>query len=762
MVRSGRSVAVGWLLGAQALLGVGAIAAAVPSAEGPVAERVVRQDLGGTWKIRAGRLQPAGLYDPAIEDDAWTEIAVPGNWYPQGHDLAGAVWHRKRFTLPASRMGNMVTLVFEGVDYAADVWLNGTYLGFHEGYFAPFSFDVSELLDPTGENLLAVRVDSPLERPGPSWSLNKRLIKGIFGHHDARPGGAWSARGQERNTGGIWAPVYLDFTDRVRIGAMRLDGAPGSRPADPDPDARLRVQLRLDTRVAEPTPVEVELRIEADGFSPGHPPFAPFVVPHTLQAGAQEVRVVVRCPNAALWWPWDRGQPRLYRVTATVRVDGRVLAGRSDVTGFRAVRFDEEAGRFEINGERYFVRGTNYIGTQYLASMDAARYGEDLALMRRAHVNAVRVHAHVAARGLYREADRRGLLIWQDFPLQWGYEDTPELHGAVAAQARAMVETLANHPSIVQWCGHNEPPWDADWMRHKYPHYDPEQNRQLDRDLAAVLREADPTRPVQAISSTAEHPWLGWYSGSWTDYAEPATIPWITEFGAQALPDLATLRTFLPERALWPDDEADWAIWSFHNFQRKETFELAGVAPGGSVGELVSNTQRYQSDLIRLAAESYRRQRFDPVGGIFQFMFVECWPAISWAVVDHTRRPKAGYYALQTAFQPVLPSIAWQRTEWLPGADPGIHLWVINDLRTALPDLRMTYAVRRGNEVVREHALEVPVAGDSAEQVVHVTDLPEEPGAYELVVRLEASALAAPATNRLAFRVLEEENDDAT
>ncbi len=713
-----------------------------------------RISLEGAWKVLPARLRPAAMYAPSVDDRSWHEIHVPGNWYVEGLDVSGPVWYRKRFPALSGDPGQLTTLVFEGVDYAADVWLNGHYLGFHEGYFAPFEFDVSGLLRASGENLLAVRVDSPLEHPGPSWSLHKRLVKGIFAHHDARPGGAWSARGQEKNTGGIWAPVYLETSHGARFSSFELRAQPGTSPRDPDPDATLMVGMGLYGSVLEATPVEIELRVEPEGFLADHRPFPPTRIPYILRPGAQEVSTGINCPGARLWWTWDRGEPRLYRVTARVWEGRRLLTMRTARTGFRAIAWQPDRGLLRLNGERLFLRGTNYIGTQWLSEMNAERYGEDLALMQRAHVNAVRVHAHVASKSFYEEADRRGILIWQDFPLQWGYEETPELHGAVMTQAQEMVRHLFNHPSIMIWSGHNEPPWDADWMQYKYADYDPLQNEALDRDLAATLRRADPTRPVHAVSSTAEHPWLGWYSGAWTDYREAVSLPLITEFGAQALPDLATLRTFIPEHALWPETEQDWMPWTYHNFQRKETFEIAGVEAGTNVRELIANTQQYQSDLIQLAGESYRRQRFAPVGSIFQFMFVECWPAISWAVVDHVRRPKPGYYALQAAYQPVLPSIEWTRRSWPQGETGEIVLWVINDLRESFPNARLRHAVLAGDRVISEAEQTISVAGDAVARIGAVTDLPQTPGAYELVVWLEAAGLDGPATNRLAFQIL--------
>ncbi len=157
--------------------------------------------LAGQWEFL-----PSGSEAMPAAKAAWQTINVPGNWYTQGYDHHGVAWYRLKFNANTSPE-TVSTLHFGGVDYFAAVWLNGQKLGSHEGYFQAFAFDVSKHLK-AGENILLVRVNSPQEK-AEDYSLRKRLIKGIFAHHDTRPGGAWSDRGQEQNTGGIWGEVRL-------------------------------------------------------------------------------------------------------------------------------------------------------------------------------------------------------------------------------------------------------------------------------------------------------------------------------------------------------------------------------------------------------------------------------------------------------------------------------------------------------------------------------------------------------------------------
>jgi beta-mannosidase len=302
-----------------------------------------------------------------------------------------------------------------------------------------------------------------------------------------------------------------------------------------------------------------------------------------------------------------------------------------------------------------------------------------------------------------------------------------------------MVSGYYNHPSIIAWSLINEPAWDAKWMKYKYPSYTDNYNKQLTDTLYASIEPMDHTRHVHAFSGTLEHPWLGWYSGVWQDYNKPAAFDIITEYGAQALPGLPSLRKIFNEADLWPTTEPQWAKWEYHNFQRKETFTLAKVPMGSTTAEFVNNTQAYQVKLIKLAAESYRRQRYQPVNCIFQFMFVEDWPSMNWGVVDYWRTPKSGYYALQQAYQPVLPSIAWEQEHFKLGETAKFTLWVINDLWQAFPKARLSYSLRNAKTLMATQMLETDIAADSGRVIKTLAWRNLAAGHYEIVAKVETA-----------------------
>jgi beta-galactosidase/beta-glucuronidase len=507
-------------------------------------------NLAGHWRFCTE--DNSDFAQPGYVDSSWKTMSIPANWFLGGLDHHGVVWFRHEFRHRARR--EFTALHFDGVDYFADVYLNGEHLGHHTGYFDPFAFDVTEILR-SGKNILAVRVESPYETPGPDgWYLRKRLIKGVLNHHDCRPGGGWEPIGQSYNTGGIWNRVYLEQHGAVTIDRLLLRADMDSQP--PALHAELTVRnrtrkrrARLDVRCA---PENFKGKVQTTRFTLELPEGESV---HSVQIPVEDIRP---------WQPWDRGFPHLYEVSASLVADKESIS-RSSLFGFRTVRV--EAGfRWFINGHSYFLRGSNYLPSQWLAETlfpEAASgkehpfgggaggdfYSRDVALAKEANLNILRVHAHMLPPEFHEACDRAGLLVWQDFPFQWGYSDELEFHAEAERQMRAMITGLYNHPSIAAWCCHNESPWDAPWMAGQAGGlYDPTHNRDLDARLEAAARELDPARYVHRNSGTGDgHTYPGWYVGHWRDYQNLPAAPFITEYGAQGLPVRQNVLRMLPQ-----------------------------------------------------------------------------------------------------------------------------------------------------------------------------------------------------------------------
>jgi beta-mannosidase len=187
--------------------------------------------------------------------------------------------------------------------------------------------------------------------------------------------------------------------------------------------------------------------------------------------------------------------------------------------------------------------------------------------------------------------------------------------------------------------------------------------------------------PHPGSGGTDTHTYFGWYHGEERDFpramaAWPRLARFVTEFGAQAVPD--TDEFMEPER--WPD--LDWdRLWRTHALQR---FAFDRYVPPGDYAtfdEWKAATQQYQATVVKHHVETLRRLKYRPTGGFCQFSFADAHPSVTWSVLDHARVPKAGFAALRDACRPVIVVADRPKARYEPGEALALDVHVVNDLR---------------------------------------------------------------------------------
>jgi beta-mannosidase len=487
-----------------------------------------------------------------------------------------------------------------------------------------------------------------------------------------------------------------------------------------------------------------------------------------LAAGANQVRWRVPVERPQLWWPWALGGQPLYDVEVEVRLEDGVSDRRVVTTGLRQVQVSNFIAT--VNGERLFLKGANCGPTsRALAEVGPDQLARDVCLAREAGLDLIRVHAHITRGEVYETADRLGMLIWQDLPLQWGYGQVRRQAGQ---QARQAVLQLGHHPSIALWCGHNEPvALDAAPGRANTPRNSarmlagqllPSWNKTaLDRTVRRALERADGSREVVAHSGVVPHPawgtdshfYYGWYHGDERDFPAmmsrfPVLARFVSEFGAQAVPN--TDDFIQPER--WPD--LDWEDLEAHYAFQPEPF-TERVPPGAypTFDAWRRATQDYQARLLRYHIEALRRLKYRPTGGFCLFLLADAQPAISWSVLDHQRSPKSGYAAVKAACAPVIVTADRPAESYRPGDRFEADVHIVSDLRAALPEAEATAALRwPGGERRWRFAGEVPA--DTCTRIGRVSHiLPSETPAGPIVLELAVRWAEGGATNTYESRV---------
>nr|AGC71333.1 beta-mannosidase [uncultured bacterium A1Q1_fos_515] len=686
-------------------------------------------ELTGTWRVIAAddELRRNGVgFD---RDDAnWDEIVVPSHWrtHPTfvAHD--GPLLHRLRFEHDRPADGERLWIVFDGIFSQADVWLDGAYLGDPEGYFVPHAYDVTSLMRLGTEHVLAVEVTC-----APQRGDTKRAITGAF--QDPRIAGSW-------NPGGIWRPVRIERTGPVRIDRCRIV----CRDAN-DKRAHLRVAARLDADA----PHTVRLSTTVGGITLAHQQ-------QSLAKGSNEVTWNLDVPEPSLWWPWSLGEQPLTDVTVEVDVDGTVSDRHTVRTGLREVAFQDWT--FSVNGERLFTKGA-LLGPSRLALADSSPESlrHDLELAKEAGLDLVRLHRHIARPETYAAADELGMLLWQDFPLFGGYARS--VRRQAVDQARAAVDLLGHHPSIVLWCGHDTP--EAGALGQQLPTWN---KTILDRWVKRAFERADESRPVIAHSGVPPHvPQLdgtdsnlafGWERGEVGDLATiaatmPRMVRFVSGFGAQSVPDAEGVI----QAMAWPD--LDWAQLVAEHGMQRDAFEQH-VPPSAFLraDDWRAASQRYQARVLRQQIETLRRLKYRPTGGFCFASLADAGPAISTAVLDHERRPKPAYQAVTEACRPVIVVADPLAPEVQSGTPIALDVHVVSDLRTVLDGIVCT-AVLRWAGGSHRWAWRGDAPPDGCVRVGMVRFVvPDAPGDLWLDLTLEHGDLVA--TNRYEASIIRE------
>ena len=670
-------------------------------------------DLAGQWRVTKATddaLRTSVGLD--TDDEEWPTIHVPSHW--QSHPLFasenGPLLYRKDFELGVPESGERRFIVVDGLFYQGDVWLDGAYLGDPEGYFIPHAYDITALASLDTEHVLAIGATCSPQRDKKA----KRNITGVFQH--------WDCIDPDFNPGGIWRGVRIERSGPVRIDALRVL----CRDAN-EARANVRLSTRLDSN--GDLPVRIVTYVNNKVVDE---------IEKTLASGINSIDWDVDINEPKLWWPWSMGQQNLTDIRVEVVHENTISHSVSRRTGLREVAVQDWV--YSINGERIFLKGANLAPTRaMLGDATDIELRRDIELAREAGLDLVRVHGHISRPELYDAADELGMLVWQDFPLQWGY--ARQIRREAVRQAEEAVNLLGHHPSIMTWCAHNEPftfnvtPGESfDIKKMAVPflagHQLPSWNKSvLDRWVKRSFEKADVTRPVIAhsgvlphlptLDGTDSHLYFGWYHGHERDLPGfaaklPRLMRFVSEFGAQAIPESAE---FI--------DASEWPVLDWKNLENKFGMQRGNfenhcpASAFDSFDDWRVATQTYQADVIRYHIETLRRLKYRPTGGFCMFALNDAMPMISWSVLDHKRVPKLGYTALAEACRPVIVTADRLPQSMRPGDQVRVALHVVSDLHRELENATFTATVESiGDPQVWQ--FEGAIAADDCTLVGHI------------------------------------------
>ena len=614
-------------------------------------------------------------------------------------------------TIPQDTSGGHKDLIFKGLDTIATISINGTVRlttkNMHRSYRLDISQDIAQ-----GDLRLEIAFKAPLtdaEEHVAELGLFPRPYDMPYNYQRKMAcsyGWDW---GPITVSSGIWKPIEIHSWSTAYVDHMAV--TPTVENGTPTFD--LNAPVKGETRGLSAT-VRV---IPALGGAP--------VLEQKISIQGNAFNEVISVAQAQVWHPRGRGEQPLYNVEFDLLdSNGDILETHTKRVGFRKVELDTSAisdsknlFAIKVNGERLWIRGANWIPDDpFPTRVTKERYQQRIKDMLEVNINGIRVWGGgiYESEHFYNFCDEEGIVVWQDFLFACAaYPETPEMFEEVTAEVDENVRRLSSHPSLVIWCGGNEclegfqywgwqpdlagRPWGETFYRQTIPN---------------TLKSIDNSRPyipgspfsthsddVRSFDSGTNHIWDVWNETGYERY-EQYSPSFAAEFGFNG-PGSWSMLT----RAIGSED-LDSTTPEVAYYQR--AFDGMTKIAAGLSREFANPPTAGHAWYFAAALDQARaveiglkhfRSLYESCSGSILWQFNDMWPAISWAVLDHTGFRKLAWHAMKAAYRP--------RTLIVGRVDQGAQITLLNDHPDPWKPRVEVFLINHVGTVVNKHLLEV-------------------------------------------------------
>lgn len=708
------------------------------------------------WEMTDGKTAMASnksIFDPQYSTSAWYNATVPGTVlttlvnqgvFPDPYfglnnmNIPESLsrtdwWYRCKFTVPKDIDGNQLRLLFNGINYKADIYLNGKSLGDMKGAFIRGEFNITDLVNKNGENILAVHVFPP-HNPGIPHEQSMIAGQGLNGGVLSTDGPTfissigwdWIPGIRDRNTG-IWQDV------RLKVGGDIIIGDPLVTTDILLPDttqAKISIKNIVKNITSKTVNGTLTAKIENINIS----------LPFTLAANEEkeitftpEQFKELNIKNPRLWWPNGYGRPELYNLELTVQANNKVsdtkslkfgiremsyelmvndnsqnkrvlytpnetvnkgkpvfdyinrvsftkdnnlptIAKNADTSGLQPLSNDDPVGPFfaiRVNGVRIFCRGGNWGMDDGMKRVSRERLEPYIRLHKDANFNIIRNWTgETTEEDFYALCDEYGMLVWNDFWITTDDTVEPSDFPLFVKNATDAVRRFRNHPSIAVWCPRNEG-------------FAP---KQLEESISAMMAKEDPTRHYHGqsrfLNMGTSGPW-GYFKDPSKYYTENAK-GFNTEMGSYAIPTANTIRKFIAPEDQWPINDV-WAYHDLHHTTQNFGDFINAVDRYGkaeSMEDFSRKSQFVTYDAWRNMLEAWNSKMWNNTTGLVLWMSHPAWPSMIWQTYTYDYETPGSYFGAKKACEPIHIQMN------LPENDVMIINTTLNDYKSVTAGLR--------------------------------------------------------------------------
>ncbi len=638
-------------------------------------------------------------------------------------------WYRKEFNIDEVGGNINYQLTLEGINYKADLWLNGIKVAGNdkiEGVFGRFSFDLTNYI-VKGKNVIAIKVFPP------------KLGDFTLGFVD------WNPSPPDKNMG-LWRGVELKRTRKVSLSDLFVKTKINKETLN---EAELTITGKLTNYSNEEITVEVKGSFDKDRN------FSKSVLLQPKSESEFEISPEddssLKISNPHLWWPNNLGDPYLYTLNIEANVDDKISDERNVRFGIREVEdyINEKGHRgYKINGKKLVIKGAGWVDDLMLNDSDQ-KVVDQVRYAKLMNLNTLRCEGFWGRNEtLFNAADENGILIMIGWSCQWdwtgycGREETkyscvttPEDIELQSREFNDQVVWLRNHPSIFVWALGSD----------KYP------NPQLMKRVTEYLDKSDPTRPrlisTQWIEVTKEENSDNIYEDSrvkmFGPYSYEPPIYWYidtthggaygfnTETGpGPQVPPLESLKKMLPAENLWPVD----SMWDFHcgrhEFNSLDKFVKIfnnRYGKASSVKEFAMKCQISNYEAMRPMFESFGVNKFNSTG-VIQWMFNSAWPEMYWQLFDYYLMPNGAFYGAMKGCQPL--NLVYNYKDK--------NIYIVNDYYQSFSNLKAKVKIlNKNSDIVYEKEKEISINENASNKVIDLPVLKDNSGLFFINLELK-------------------------
>ena len=574
---------------------------------------------------------------------------IPGTTYPIGANFANlpmskdspfacSWWYRKEFTIPKDFSNRTAWLHFDGINYRANIWLNGKKFADAKdvaGSYRIYDFDVTQFVKPGEANAIAVETFAPTE--------NDLAMNWVD----------WNPTPPDKDMG-LWGDVFFAATGAVAVRHLQVVTHFTDASLE---EADLTVMAEVQNASDAPVSAIVQGEISGAKNDAVHLEQPIVLKPHEMRTinFTPKQFPQLRIAHPKIWWPYGLGPQNLHTLTMRAAIGGAASDEQRMRFGIREITSEltpQNYRLFRVNGKRLLIRGGGW-SPDMLMRESHQRLEAQFDYVREMGLNTVRLEGKLEPDDFFNLADERGVLVMAgwcccSFWEQWKKWTPADLENATA-QLRSQILRLRSHPSLLVWLNGSDNPPPAD----------------VERAYISVLQQANWPNPYISSASQEETSvtgpsgvkMLGPY-----DYVPPAY--WLEDvkrggaygFNTETSPGPApvvedSLKKMMPPDQLGPPNE----YWHFHGasgrYQRLSAFNDAMKQMYGAPKDLADYERKSQAMAYegeRAMFEAYARNKYESTG-VIQWMLNNAWPSLFWHLYDYYLQPAGGYFGAKKA-----------------------------------------------------------------------------------------------------------------